>query len=233
MLRYMQQVIVPEVGAEGLQMLAKSRVLIIGAGGLGIPLSVYLSGSGVGTIGIVDGDKVAATNLSRQFLYDEQDIGGLKATLLVKKLKAQNPSSRLHAFSEMLDETNARRLFNEYDIICDCTDNAAARILCDRICGELHKPLVYAVVRDWQGYVTVLHHQKGMALENIFTPESLLESETLNCSVAGIINSTCGIAGSIQAAEVIKIILGLPSKLDGGILAFNTMDPVFRVFELK
>jgi adenylyltransferase/sulfurtransferase len=93
--------------------------------------------------------------------------------------------------------------------------------------------LVYAVVRGWEGYVTVLHHTKEITLENIFSYQSLIDNETLNCSVAGIVNATCGIAGSIQAAEVMKIILGIPSRLDGGILTFNASDPVFRIFELK
>ncbi len=223
----------PEVGLQGQKKIAAGRVLIIGAGGLGTPVSVYLSSAGVGTIGVIDGDKVAKSNLSRQFLFGDDEVGQLKVTVLESKLTKQNSSAQVHTYAEMLNESNAEALIGEYDIVCDCTDNAQARILCDLVCQQLQKPLVYAVVRDWIGYVTVLHHRNKISLQQIFSHDSILESSNLNCSVAGIINTTCGIAGSIQAAEVIKILLDIPSELDGSILTFNSLIPVFRLFKLK
>ena len=115
---------------------------------------------------------------------------------------------------------------------CAIRDNAEARILINKSCGQLQKPLVYAVVKDWEGYVTVLHHTKKVSLEHIFSNASLLDNAALNCSLAGIVNTTCGIAGSIQAAEVFKIVLGMPSELDGSILCFNSLLPSFREFRL-
>jgi adenylyltransferase/sulfurtransferase len=233
MQRYIQQMIVPEIGTEGQKRIGAAKVLIIGAGGLGIPLTTYLSSAGIGSIGIMDGDRVSASNLSRQFLYTEKEIGLLKVDLLAAKFLEQNPLVSINAHADMLTEENAYHYINPYDIICDCTDNAHARVAIDKTCGRLKKPLIYAVVRGWEGYVTVLHHTKEITLENIFSYQLLIDNETLNCSVTGIVNATCGIAGSIQAAEVMKIILGLPSRLDGGILTFNASDPVFRIFELK
>ena len=232
MLRYLQQALVPEVGATGLQQLASARVLVVGAGGLGIPVSTYLAGTGVGTLGIVDGDTVETSNLARQFAYCDVDVGCLKAEVLMNRLSTQNPGISIQKYPFMLDDSNVVALFADFDIICDCTDNAAARILCDRACAELRKPLVYAVVRDWQGYVTVLHHHKAVSLSQVFDAAALLKAESEACSVAGIINTTCGIGGSIQAAEVIKIILKISSKLDGGILAFDSLASVFRLFKL-
>ena len=104
--------------------------------------------------------------------------------------------------------------------------------LINKTCGQLQKPLVYAVVKDWEGYVTVLHHTKKVWLEDIFSAASLLDNADLNCSLAGIVNTTCGIAGSIQAAEVFKIVLGVDSELDGSILCFNSLQPSFREFKL-
>jgi molybdopterin/thiamine biosynthesis adenylyltransferase len=233
MLRYIQQIAVPEIGAEGQQKLRNAKVLVIGAGGLGTPVAVYLAAAGVGVIGIMDGDKVSVSNLSRQFMYLESDKGKLKAGLLRARLKAQNPAVHIDTIPEMLYADNAASYIGKYDIVCDCTDNAAARTLIDKTCGELKKPLVYAAVRGWEGYLTVLHHTKGISLDKIFSQELMLDPDIINCSAAGIVNATCGIAGSLQAAEVIKIITGLPSKLDGGILTFTIADPVFRLFELK
>ena len=168
MTRYTQQILVPEIGAAGQQKLSSAKALVIGAGGLGTPLSVYLAAAGVGVIGIVDGDVIAITNLHRQFLFTEKETGQLKATVLSGKLMEQNPSIQIHTHAEMLHETNALAWISQYDIVCDCTDNAEARILTDKICGQLNKPLVYAVVKDWEGYVTVLHYKKKIKLENIF-----------------------------------------------------------------
>jgi molybdopterin/thiamine biosynthesis adenylyltransferase len=233
MSRYWQQIIVPEIGAEGQQKLAAAKVLIIGAGGLGTPVAVYLAAAGVGTIGIADGDTVALSNLSRQFLYDETNIGQSKAIVLAAKLAAQNAGITINPHEQLLNEANSSALIGQYNVICDCTDNAEARILINTTCGQLNKPLVYAVVKDWEGYVTVLHHTKKVSLEHIFSTSSLLENAALNCSVAGIVNTTCGIAGSNQACEVLKVIFGVGSELDGGILCFNSFGPLFRVFRLK
>jgi molybdopterin/thiamine biosynthesis adenylyltransferase len=233
MQRYWQQILVPEFGPQGQQKLQQAKVLIAGAGGLGTPVATYLTAAGVGTIGIADGDTIAISNLHRQFLFTEAEAGQSKAVVLTTKLKAQNPTVQVNIHAEMLNETNATGIIHQYDIICDCTDDADTRILIDRTCGALQKPLVYAVVRDWTGYITLLYHRKHIALEEVFSLKELKDIATSNCSVAGIINTTCAIAAGIQASETIKLISGLPSKLDGGILCFDARGPVFRILRLN
>lgn len=232
MQRYIQQIAVAEMSVEGQQKIAAAKVLIIGAGGLGTPLAVYLAAAGVGTIGLIDADKIVLSNLSRQFMYSETEIGKAKVAVLNFKLNTQNPSINIHSYEEMLTEGNAEKYISSYDIVCDCTDNAATRLLVDKICGQKQKPLVYTAVKDWQGQVTVLHHTQKISLQDIFSLHSMMENGADNCSIAGIINSTCGIAGSIQATEVLKIILGLQSKLDGGILVFDAKEASFKIFKL-
>jgi molybdopterin/thiamine biosynthesis adenylyltransferase len=231
--RYLHQITVPEIGTAGQQQLSAAKVLVIGAGGLGTPVAVYLAAAGVGTIGIADGDRIAVTNLHRQFLYTEKETGQLKATILAAKLQEQNPGVHITADTDMLNETNAVHIIRQYDIICDCTDNADARILIDKTCGQLKKPLVYAVVKDWEAYITVLHHTRKITLAAIFSLQALKENEALNCSVAGIVNTTCGIAASVQATETIKIIIGMPSNLDGGILCLDARLPLFKLLQLQ
>jgi molybdopterin/thiamine biosynthesis adenylyltransferase len=233
MQRYLQQITVPEIGATGQQLLSTAKVLVVGAGGLGTPVAVYLVAAGIGTIGIADGDSIAVTNLHRQFLYTEKETGQLKATVLAAKLQEQNPGVHITAHTDMLNEDNAGHLISQYDIVCDCTDNADARISIDKTCGQLKKPLVYAVVKDWEAYITVLHHTKKITLATIFSLQALKENAALNCSVAGIVNTTCGIAASVQAAETIKIIIGMPGHLDGGILCLDARGPLFRVLQLQ
>lgn len=232
MQRYIQQIAVAEMGIEGQSKITAATVLIIGAGGLGTPVAAYLAAAGVGSIGLIDADKIALSNLSRQFMYSETEIGKAKVTVLSSKLNTQNPGIKVHSYEEMLTETNAEEYISSYDIVCDCTDNAATRVLIDKFCGQKQKPLVYAAVKDWQGQVTVLHHTQKISLQDIFSLRSMMENGTDNCSIAGIINSTCGIAGSIQGTEVLKIILGLQSKLDGGVLVFDTKEASFKVFQL-
>lgn len=232
MLRYLPQVALPEIGSSGQEKLAKAKVLIVGAGGLGTPLACYLAASGVGSIGIIDADSIAISNLSRQFFYNETEVGQLKVDVLSKNLKCQNPFIEIQAIPAMINKVNVRDYISCYDIVCDCSDNPETRLLVDECCGRLLKPLVYAVVREWEGYVSVLHHTKRMTVKNLFS-DDLSVSQNLNCSTTGILSAACGIAGSIQAAEAIKIVIGIPSELDGGILAFSVLKPAFKLFKLK
>jgi len=232
-MRYTQQIIVEEWGVQGQQKIAAAKVLVVGAGGLGTPLAVYLAAAGVGTIGIADADRIAETNLHRQFLYQEQDLGQSKVESLAAKLRMQNPALSCDTYPFMITVDNALNLLQRYDIICDCTDDAATRILLDKTCNALRIPLVYAAVKDWEAYIAVLHHQKKITLADIFSLTELKENALLNCATAGIVNTTCGIAGSFQANEVFKIVLGMESELDGGIGCLNAAVPLFRIFKLQ
>jgi len=233
MLRYAQQMIIPGIGIEGQQRIEAAKVLIVGAGGLGTPLASYLAAGGIGNIGIIDGDKAEVTNLHRQFLYHETDIGQNKASVLVKKLRLQNPSIHITAIQEFLNQEMAEQLFCDYDIICDCTDNVTARKTIDLICGNMKKPLVYAAIREWEGYVTVLHHNKGVRLFDIFSEQIFMDESSNNCSISGVMNTTCGIAGSLQAGEVFKVLIGSEHVLDGTLLCFNALLNKFRTLHIN
>lgn len=231
--RYRQQILVPELGPKGQQKLQQAKVLIVGAGGLGTPVATYLAAAGVGNIGIADGDTIAISNLHRQFLFTEGEAGQTKAVVLANKLKLQNPTVQVNIHAEMLNDVNASAIIHQYDIVCDCTDEADARILVDKTCSQIQKPLIYAAVQDWIGYITILHHRKRISLDQLFSLKELKDTATGNCSIAGIINTTCAIAAGIQANEAIKLIAGLSSELDGGILCFDARETVFRVIRLN
>lgn len=227
--RYTPQLALPEIGITGQQKLARAKVLVIGAGGLGNPLCASLTGSGIGHLGIADGDVVAITNLHRQFLFSAGDVGKNKATVIREKLALQNPAITLAEFPFFLTKENAREIISGYDIICDCTDNGEARILADSVCAELNKPLVYAAVSGWEGYITVLHYHKKITLSQVFPVENISD---LNCAITGIAPPVCGIAASIQAGEVLKILLEQEGVLDGKILCFNALVNTYKTLTL-
>ncbi len=233
MSRYVQQEIVPEIGKIGQSKLKQAKVLIVGAGGLGTPVSAYLSAIGVGKIGIIDGDKIEISNLNRQFFFDENQIGLFKVDVIIDKLKNQNPEIEFINFNFFITNENIEKIILDFDIICDCSDNLETRLLLDKSCSKYRKPLVYAAVKDWEGYITILHHKKSICLNDVFPAEELFKNEIINCSNSGIVNTTCGIAGSIQANEVIKIVLDLDNQLDGEILCFNSFNIIFRKFKIN
>lgn len=232
MSRYNQQLIVNEVGIIGQQKLSKAKVLIVGAGGLGTPVATYLATMGIGEIGILDFDTIQESNLHRQFQYSPSDISLSKVEVLSKKLRAQNPIIHIFELNVKLNSDNIESIISTYEIICDCTDNAETRILINKYCEKLSIPLVYAAVKEWEGYATILHGNSKISLNNIFTTEELLGTAE-NCSLAGIVSPVCGIIGSIQATEVIKLILSIPSELDGGLYYYNALTSKSRILRLK
>lgn len=233
MQRYQQQILVPQVLKGGQEKIGNAKVLIIGAGGLGVPLATYLASAGVGHIGIVDQDTISITNLHRQFLYTTADLNKKKVQILKERLQQINPEIQITAYCEKLDENNARELIENYGILCDCTDDTETRILIGAISASLHKPLVYAAVLEWTAYLTVLNHKQGIKLEDIFSSRALRENDLNTCNNSGIINTTCGTAATMQASEVLKIILDLESNLDGRLLCMDTLNNIFKSFKIQ
>jgi adenylyltransferase/sulfurtransferase len=227
--RYVRQMLVDEFAESGQKKIANASVLIAGAGGLATPAASYLVAAGIGSLGIVDGDNVQTSNLHRQFAYTPEDIGKSKATLLAEKLSGQNPECKVTAYDFFLTPENTQEVVEKYDLVCDCTDNAISRILIDNTCKKIGKPLIFAAVNGWEGYITVLHHKNKISLSHIFAHDILKN----NATVTGIINTTCGIAGSMQATEALKIILDLEIDLDGNILCFNSLHHIYRKFKIK
>lgn len=208
--RYQRQTLLPEIGEEGQFKLQKAHVLIVGVGGLGCPVALYLAGAGVGHIGLADDDVVNIHNLHRQILYNESDIGLPKAECAVRHLHARNSDIEVKAYPVRLTSDNAEQLIAEYDIIVDGCDNHATRYLISDICHRLKKTYVYAAIGAFQGQVAILCHP-----ENAATYRTLFPDEVMGTVQAekGVIGTTPAVVGSIAANEVLKLIIGYGETL--------------------
>lgn len=231
MKRYQQQIQLPEIGKEGQQRISQANVLVVGAGGLGTVVATYLVAMGVGTVGIVDFDTIEESNLHRQFLYSSKDLGNNKAVVLATKLKEQNEHLAICAFDDELTSANFDKIISNYSIVCDCTDNLNTRLLIDKKCGANKIPLVHGAVSEWQGYCALFHCQNNFQYQDLFDIKTLLQADS--CEKKGINSTICGIVGSLMSNEVLKIILGIQSKLDGGLLYANGLTNDFKFFKLK
>ena len=219
----------PEIGEEGQRRLLESSVLIVGLGGLGCPAGLYLTGAGVGRIGLCDSDRVSESNLQRQTLYGVDDIGTIKTEAAFRRLSALSPDTAFDLWSDGLTPANARDIITRYDIVADCCDNYATRYLIEEVCGELGKPWVYGSIGAFDGQVgTFLPGKPGYS--DIYPERDTLSS--MPPSAGGVVGALPGIAGAIEAAEVIKLICGFGSSLTGKLLTFNIKDMTFNNIEL-
>lgn len=219
--RYNRQIILPEIGDEGQCKLLKSKVLVIGAGGLGAAILPYLAAAGVGEIGIVDNDVIEVSNLHRQVIYKTAAVGKSKAEEAKWMISELNPEIKVCAFSEKLSGKNALSLFEKYDIIVDATDNISIKYLINDACVVANKPMVYGSIFRFQGQVSVFNYQNGPTYRCLFPDEN---SNALNCEDAGVIGISVGIIGMFQANEVLKMILGIGEVLNGKILVYNILN---------
>lgn len=231
MKRYKQQIQLPEIGEEGQQKISQASVLVVGAGGLGTVVATYLVAMGIGKIGIVDFDTIEETNLHRQFLYSSNDLGKSKALVLTSKLKNQNKHLTICAYDEELTSSNFDEIISNYSIVCDCTDNLNTRLIIDKNCFTKEIPLVHGAVSDWQGYITLLHYKNKFQYLDLFDMKTLLQADS--CESNGIISPVCGMIGSLMSNEVVKIILGIESNLDGGLLYVNVLNNTFKTLKLN
>jgi len=225
--RYARHLSLPEVGKEGQLRLKDSRVLVVGAGGLGSPLALYLAAAGVGTLGLVDFDEVDATNLQRQILHGTKDIGRAKLDSARERLSDVNPHGSVVTHDVRLDSSNALEILGPYDIVADGTDNFPTRYLVNDACVLLGKPNVYGSVFRWEGQASVFASDGGPCYRCLFReppPPGLIP----NCAEAGVLGVLPGIIGSIQALEVIKLILGRGDTLSGRLLIFDALEMSWR-----
>ena len=204
--RYARQIILPELGADGQARLQVARILCIGAGGLGSPALLYLAASGIGTIGIVDDDRVEISNLQRQILFRNADQSLSKSAIAQREILALNPAIACHAYSERLNADNAEILFNDYDIIIDGTDNLESKYLINDAAIKFNKPVVYGSILGFQGQVSVFNAGPYAPCYRCLFPDS--NAVVANCAEAGVIGALAGIIGSMQALEAIKLALG-------------------------
>lgn len=212
--RYARQLLLPEIGEDGQQRLRRASVLIVGTGGLGCPLSLLLTGAGVGRIGLMDDDTVSLTNLHRQTLFTEKEIGRNKAETAAERLSMQNSEVRFEAMAYRLTEENAESVIARYDLVIDGSDNYATRLLIDRTCEKTRKPYIYGAVTAWEGQVCVFHHPSivGFSYRDLFDP-ALLES--LPPANKAIIAMTPAVVAGVMAAQAVAIICGAEVPLAG------------------
>ncbi|MCC8170450.1 MAG: HesA/MoeB/ThiF family protein [Parabacteroides sp.] len=206
--RYQRQQLLPEIGEAGQQKLREASVLIVGAGGLGSPLALYLAGAGVGRIGIVDDDTVSVTNLQRQVLYTESQVGGSKALHARERLLGLNSDICVEAYPLRLTETNAAELIARYDIVADGCDNFATRYLVNDVCMQLGKPYVYGAITELDGQVSVFNYPPGAGAtyRDLYPSEEAMRQ--LPPPPKGVVGVTPGIVGCVEANEVLKLICG-------------------------
>ena len=231
-LRYSRHLIMPEVGSEGQLKLKQAKVLMIGTGGLGSPVGMYLAAAGVGRLGLVDFDVVDESNLHRQLLYSNADVGRRKLDAAVERLHEVNPHIDLVPHPVLLDSSNALEIFEDYDVIVDGTDNFPTRYLVNDACVLLGKPNVYGSIFRFEGQVSVFWGAKGPCYRCLFAeppPPGLVPS----CAEGGVLGVLPGIIGSLQANEVIKLIIGQGDPLIGRLLLFDALRMSFRELKLR
>ncbi|MGD0835777.1 MAG: molybdopterin-synthase adenylyltransferase MoeB [Polyangia bacterium] len=231
-LRYSRHLIMPEVTLEGQKRLKKARVLCIGAGGLGSPLSLYLAAAGVGTLGIVDFDVVDLTNIQRQILYSTADVGRPKLEAARERLRQLNPTIEVVTHPAHLSSWNVMDLFAQYDIIADGTDNFPTRYLVNDACVLTGKPNVYASIFRFDGQVSVFDAKRGPCYRCLF-PEPPPPGLVPSCAEGGVLGVLPGIVGSLQALEVLKLILGVGEPLIGRLVMFDALGFEFRELPVR
>ncbi len=230
--RYQRHLLLPEVGVEGQVKLLDSKVLMLGAGGLGSPSALYLAAAGVGTIGIVDMDEVDASNLQRQILHNLDRIGDRKVDSAKKSLTLLNPDVNVVTYDTRLDASNIMDIIAGYDVIVDGADNFPSRYLLNDASVKLGIPVVHGSIFRFEGMVSVFHPLEGPTYRDM-VPEPPPAELAPSCAEAGVLGVLPGIIGSIQALEVIKVLLGLGEPLIGRILSVDTTDMSFRTFNLR
>ena len=221
---YSRQQSLKEIGAAGQSRLAQSRVLIIGAGGLGSPVLQYLAGAGVGCIGIVDADALDASNLHRQPLYALADVGQSKVALAQAAIARLNPEVRVETHAVRLDNDNAVELVGRYDIVVDCSDNFRTKFLVNDAAVLARKPAVFASVYQYEGQLQVYKPDSTHACLRCLWPQATADGIVGNCAEAGVLGPVPGAFGAMQALLSLKILLGLPGQLEGELLLLNFMN---------
>lgn len=221
----------PLMGIDGQERLLKAKVLCIGAGGLGAPVLQYLAAVGVGTLGIVDGDRVELSNLQRQVIFTVEDIGKSKAQQAGSHLHDGNPNLNLRVYEVFLDRVNADKIIPEYDIIVDCTDNYRARYLINDLSVRFNKPLISASIYQFQGQVSVFNNKNGPCYRCLYAsppPDDMAP----NCALGGVLGVLPGLLGCIQATEVIKILLEQGDVLSGRLLTLDALSMKTKEFNI-
>lgn len=229
--RLEKQIVLKNIGINGQKKILKSKVLIIGMGGLGCPLLTYLAASGVGTIGIVDHDKVEISNLNRQTLFGMDDLGKLKVNQAKKKIKKLNTKVKIKTYKKKITLFNINSIIKNFDIICDGTDNFETRYLINDTCKKNKKILVSAAISKFDGHLYKFNFTKKTSCYRCFMPEKPLSEK--NCQLDGIFSPVAGVLGSLQANEVLKVILNFKESFSNEMIIFDSIKTNFRKVKLS
>jgi len=232
--RYSRQIILKKIGVVGQKKLLKSNVLIVGAGGLGSPISIYLAALGIGKIGIIDKDSVEISNLSRQIIFSTNDLKKNKSSVAINKLRKINPDIKLHSFNKRLTKKNINQIAKNFDLIVDGSDNFRTRFLINDYCLKNRKILVSGAISKFDGQVYTFNFSKKKSpCLRCFIPKMPSNPDVDNCEYEGVLGSLAGIVGTIQANEVVKEILEIGDTLCGYILIIDALKLTFRKVKLN
>ncbi len=220
---YSRQIALKEVGAAGQEKLRRASVLVVGCGGLGVPVMTYLAAAGVGRIGLIDGDRLEASNLHRQTLYSLADAGKPKVELAAARLHALNPEVAVHTHALRLDADNASEVIAPYALVIDCTDNFSTKFMLNDACMRLRKPVVFSSVYQYEGQLQVVRPDRGSACLRCIWPEATRDGLVGNCAEAGVLGPVPGTFGTLQALEALKLVLDLPGQLANELLMLDLL----------
>jgi sulfur-carrier protein adenylyltransferase/sulfurtransferase len=230
--RYTRHILLPEIGVEGQKKLLAAKVLVVGAGGLGCPISLYLAAAGVGTIGLVDFDTVDASNLQRQILFTTEDVGKPKVEVAAKRLRALNPDVTVNTYAVALKSDNIMDILKNYDMIIDGTDNFPTRYLTNDAAALQGKPNIYGSIFRFDGQLTVFKTPEGPCYRCLY-PEPPPPGEVPSCAEGGVMGAMVGTIGAMQATEAIKLITGVGTPAIGKLVIYNSLDMQFRNLKLR
>jgi molybdopterin-synthase adenylyltransferase len=232
--RYSRQIVLKDIGTKGQKKIISAKVLIVGMGGLGSPVAEFLARAGVGSIGIVDDDKVSLSNLHRQSLYNTNDIGKFKVQVARVKIKKINPNIKIKDYKIRLNKNNFKKIIKDYDYIVDGSDNFSTKFLLNDFCYKFKKILIAGAISKFDGHIfTFDFNNKKIPCLRCFFQDSDISNDLLNCESEGILGTVAGIIGTIQANEVLKKILDIGMGLDGYILILDLFQLNFRKVKLK
>mgnify|MGYP000019299499 FL=1 len=230
--RYSRHLLIPDINHIGQQRISNAKVLCIGAGGLGSPTIMYLAAAGVGEIGIVDFDRVEISNLQRQIIHNQSDLGKQKAESAKEKVLQLNPNIKVETYETRLDATNALQIFEKYDLIIDCTDNFATRYLVNDAAAILGKPYIWGSIYRFDGQASVFWSQEGPCYRCLH-PTPPPAGSVPSCAEGGVLGVLCGAIGSVQSNEAIKLITGIGNSLLGSLLIYDALESSYTKVEIK
>jgi len=230
--RYSRHIILPEVGGSGQQKMLESKILLLGAGGLGSPAAYYLAAAGIGNLGIVDFDRVDLSNLQRQIIHSTERIGMLKTESAKKTIEALNPDVKVTLYNQKLDSSNIMELIDDYDYIIDGSDNFPTRYLVNDACVIKNKTLIHGSIYRFEGQVTVFKPGDGPCYRCLY-PEPPPPGMAPNCQEGGVLGVLAGIIGNLQVVETLKLILGIGKTLVGKLLIYDALNTEFRKLNLR